>query len=302
MNLSDVDLNLLLAFEALMAEGQVTRAARRMGIGQPAMSDALRRLRVLFGDPLFVRSQGAMRPTPRARAMAPGLCTALAQLRAALGEAVPFAPAEAAATFTLASTDYTTLVLLGPLVARLRAEAPGIDLRIIGYEKDEVGVMLDRGEADLALGVFADPPPGVVRRGLFRDRFVGLARRGHPALAAGPPGAAGFAALDHALVSIRRDDRGAVDAALARAGLSRRIALVVPYMLLLPGILAASDLVAAVPARAADAAADPRLTRFALPVETPAWGVDMLWNPAARTDRGTAWLRRVIAEVAEAVA
>jgi DNA-binding transcriptional LysR family regulator len=299
MNFRDIDLNLLAAFEALMTERQVTRAAQRMGVGQPAMSDALRRLRALFGDPLMVRAAAGMVPTPKALALAGDIAPLLARLRQVMGAEVAFAPDTAAATFTLASTDYTTLVLLPPLMAALRVEAPGIDLRVRGYEKDEIGGLLERGEIDVALGRFADPPPGAVQTVLFRERFVGLARVGHPALAGGGMDLAAFASAAHALVSVRADARGAVDAALAEVGLRRRVALVVPYMLLLPRVLEGSDLIVTLPERAA------RLTLgmipFDLPVAVPDWTVEMLWNPASRTDRATGWLRQMLVRVAGAV-
>lgn len=297
MNLRDIDLNLLAAFEALMAEGQVTRAARRMGVGQPAMSDALRRLRVLFGDALLVRAAGGMQPTPRALALAGEVAPLMARLRAVMGAEVAFAPGEAQNAFTIASTDYTTLVLLPPLMARLRVEAPGIDLRVRGYDKDQVGGLLERGEIDVALGRFDDPPPGSVRTVLFRERFVGLARAGHPALAGMDVRA--FAGAAHALVSVRGDARGAVDAALAGAGLRRRVALVVPYMLLLPEVLRGGDLIATLPERAARLADG--LVQFDLPVAVPDFPVEMLWNPAARADRATGWLRQMLVQVAAGV-
>lgn len=298
MNLAEIDLNLLTAFEALAAERHVTRAARRLGISQPAMSDALRRLRKVFGDDLFIRASGAMQPTPRALALSSALAPILAQLRRTMGDEVAFTPDATVKAFTLASTDYTSLVLLPPLVARLRATAPGIDLHVIGYEKRELGPMLDRGEIDLAVGVFPHPPEQVVRTALFEETFVGLSRADHPALADGLMPLSAFASLPHALVSVNSDRRGAIDDRLHAIGLSRRIALVVPYMLLLPRVLADSDLIAVLPRRAAAAIDDARLATFPLPLATSPWSVDLLWNPNARTDRATAWLRSLIAETA----
>lgn len=260
MNLAAIDLNLLTAFEALSAERHVTRAARRLGISQPAMSDALRRLRKLFGDELFVRAAGAMQPTPRALALSSALAPVLAQLRHTMGDQVAFSPDATAKVFTLASTDYTSLVLLPPLMSRLRLDAPGLVLHIVGYEKGALGPMLDRGEIDLAVGVFPNPPEQAVRTVLFEEGFVGVARADHAALAAGPMSLATFAALPHALVSVNTDRRGVIDDRLQTLGLSRRIALVVPYMLLLPRVLAESDLIAVLPRRAANAISDAGLT------------------------------------------
>lgn len=298
MNLRDVDLNLLSAFEALYLDRQVTRAARRMRIGQPAMSENLRRLRALFGDALFVRVPEGIHPTPRAIALAADILPLLTGLRGVMGVQVAFAPLQAEATFRIASTDYTTMVLLRPLLALLRREAPGIDLHIRSYDKDGVGDLLERGEIDLALGTFADPPSGAVRKPLCRERFVGLACSAHPALAEGRMHLAGFAAAPHALVSVRNDARGAVDTALAEAGLQRRVALVVPYMLLLPRVLEGTDLVATLPERAARQASN-GLVSFELPVKLAPWSVEMLWNPAARTNQAAQWLRQAVQRVAE---
>jgi DNA-binding transcriptional LysR family regulator len=302
MNLTRVDLNLLVAFEALFAERSVTKAARWLGLSQPATSDALRRLRLLFRDELFVRGAGAMQPSPKALQIAPGVQAALAQLRATLGEEVSFAPGDTLQSFTLAMTDYNAHVLLPPLAAHLRKGAPGVDLHVVGYEKGEIGAMLARGEVDLALGVFPDPPPDAVKTALFEERFVGVARRGHPALAGGAPDLATFVALPHALVTVRREDRsGAIDRELARHGLKRRVALTLPHMLVLPAVLAGSDLVCALPARIAERIDRAAVQVFELPINIPSWTVEMLWNPIARTDRASAWLRQAIQVVARAV-
>ncbi len=301
MKARDFDLNLLQAFDALFTERSVTRAARRLAIGQPAMSDTLRRLRLVFGDELFVRAAGAMQPTPKARALAEEVGPLLARVRRAIDGHVTFVPAESNDTFTLASTDFTTLVLLPPMLAAMRTQAPAVDLRVTGYDKEAIGGMLDRGEVDLAFGVFPEPPDNLVRTRLFTERFIGIARTDHPRIGDGAVDLDAFVTLPHALVSVRRDERGAIDQALARLGLRRRIALVVPYMLLLPRVLSATDMIAIVPERAARTVVGPAIRTFELPFETAAWPVDMLWNPSARADQATAWLRSLIVETARAL-
>jgi len=295
MNLASIDLNLLLAFEALFEERGVTAAARRIGLGQPGMSAALGRLRGLIGDELFVRAAGEMRPTAKALEIAPGITAALAQLRRTLETGIGFDPATATRSFTLGSTDYTALVLLPDLMAYIRQHAPGVDLQVVGYEKGTVPDMLDRGEVDVALGVFPKPPERAVVTRLFEERFVGLARAGHPAVVDGRIDAQSFAYLPHALVTTRRDTTGSLDEALAASGLRRRVALTLPYVMVLPSILEGSDLVAALPSRLADRVlVGGRVQRFELPVETKPWTVSMLWPASARTDQATAWLRGAI--------
>ena len=188
--------------------------------------------------------------------------------------------------------------MLLPGLARLLEErAPGIDLRVIGYEKDDVGAIVDRGLADLAAGVFPNPPEGAVVRPLFEERFVGVARAGHPALAA-PLGPEEYARLGHVLFTVRRDAVGAIDSALAARGLTRRVALTVPHFLALPPTLAATDFVAAMPARLVHQLCDTRLATFPIPLPLASWRVDMIWNPLARSDQANAWLRTTVEQVA----
>jgi DNA-binding transcriptional LysR family regulator len=293
MNLARIDLNLLLAFEAMMQARSVSRAAATLGLRQPAMSAALARLRRLFGDELFVRTGGEMRPSPKALRLAPGILDALRHLRAALGQEVAFDPATATDVFTLALADYGSAVLLPGLARLVGREAPGIDLRVAGYEKEDAGAIISQGLADLAVGVFPDPPEGAVVRPLFEETFVGVARVGHPALAK-PLDPEAYARLDHALFTMRRDSVGAVDAALAALGLTRRVALTLPHVLALPPVLAATDLVAAMPTRLASRLGDPRLATFPIPLPLAPWRLDMLWNPLARSDQASAWLRSMV--------
>lgn len=297
MELASLDLNLLLAFEALEGTRSVSRAAERLGMRQPAMSAALARLRLAFSDQLFVRAAGAMQPTPRAVRLASRVATALAELRAAMEDA-PFEPLATTRTFTIASTDYTTLVILPHVMAALQLEAPNIDLRIVGYDKGDIPDLLDRGEIDLALGVFRTPPEGAVRQFLCPERFVGIARRGHPLVRNGTMRLVDYAAASHALVSVRRDATGEIDVALDAHGLSRRIALTLPHMLVLPSILACGDMVAAIPSRAAAEIGGKRLETFEIPLALAPWRIEMLWNPISRRDPASAWLRSRIKSAA----
>ncbi len=299
MELRGFDLNLLLAFEALADTGSVSHAAQRLGIGQPAMSAALARLRRLTGDRLFERTGGRMEPTARAAALMPGIAAGLAQLRTTLAEGVDFAPATARRIFTLASTDYTTALLLPPLAAWLKDHGPNIDLRLSSYNKQDVPELIARGEVDLAIGVFDPLPPDAVRTRLWTERFVGVARKGHPVLHDLTPET--FAAANHALVSLRKDARGRIDHDLETLGLRRRIALVLPHMLALGPVLLASDLIATLPERIATNLRKSGLETFELPIVTRPWEVEMLWRPSARTDQANRWLRHAVSRAAEQI-
>jgi DNA-binding transcriptional LysR family regulator len=298
MKLSDADLNLMVAFEALWDERSVSRAAQRLGVGQPAMSATLARLRALLDDPLFTRVGSRMQPTPKAMRVAPSVHNALAQLRSVLTDSQPFVAAEARNVFVAASTDYTTLVLLPDLMKTLATQAPGIDLRVIGYDKDDIDELLAEQRVDLALGVFPQPPAFAVKQTLCNERFVGVARIGHPAVIDGHVSLDDFCRVPHILVSTRRDAVGFVDRWLAAAGHARRVALVLPHMLTVPAVLRESDLLAVLPERVVRGDASIGLQSFEVPIALPSWNIEMVWNSIARSCDAATWLRRCVQDVA----
>ena len=247
MDLHGIDLNLLVAFDALMAERSVTRAGKRIGRTQPAMSAALSRLRALLRDELFVRGPAGLQPTPRALDLAEPLGRALADIQRTLEFTQAFDPRSSAAAVTLGLSEHPAFVLLPRLVERLRDTAPSVTLRIRSFTaRDDAVAMLDAGEADLAIGVPATAASGrILTRPLFQERFVCIVRRGHAA-AAGPLDLKTFLGLSHLLVSPEGDRFGYVDAALAKQGLKRRLALTLPQMYAVPMLVARSDMIATV--------------------------------------------------------
>ncbi|WP_291298650.1 LysR family transcriptional regulator [Elioraea sp.] len=291
------DLNLLAAFEAVYVERSVTAAARRQGIGQPAMSAALARLRRLFDDELFVRVGAAMQPTPRAEALGPRIAEALGLLRTTLGSDAAFDPRTATRIFTIAASDSVTLAVGPAILALVRRKAPGVDLRIVGPDKREAATLLDRGEADLVIGTFQRPAPRLVSTTLYRERFIGIARQRHPLLAA-PITLDAWLGFPHALFTLQRDMRGEIDEVLARRGRERRVALSVSHLLTLPALLAATDLVAAVPSRLAPLLAGQGVGEFPLPIAVEEWRVLMLSSPAMRRDKAGLWLRDLVRRAA----
>lgn len=298
INLASIDLNLLVAFEALLEERSVTGAARRINLGQPAMSAALGRLRSLFGDELFIRCGKEMRPTTKAIEIAPGILSALRQIRQTVEASKTFEPASTERSFAIGSSDYTSFVVVPPLLEFCQDTASGLDLRMIGFEKDSVGELLEQGAINVALGIFPNPPRQTNHMPLFEERFVGIARKGHSALADGSMSLETFVALPHALMTTRRDTTGQIDKVLSRYNLERRIALTLPHMLVLPFIIASSDLVASVPHRVAL-----RLERvtnlevFELPIESEPWTVSMMWSILSEKDEANHWLRKSIQTV-----
>lgn len=299
MDLRRLDLNLLVALDALLAERSVSRAAHRLGLGQPATSAALARLRVVFGDPLLIRAGGSMVPSELAVRLAPMLAEALTGLANALDHAAGFDPTNATRSFVLAGTDYTSPLLLPDLLARMRRAAPQVTLRLRGYAKAELAGLLATRAVDLGIGVFRPPPETLVATPLFEEGLVGLAGAMTAARLPQPLTAEAFATLPFALFTVNGDTTGVGDDALAQLGLKRRVVLALPHLAALPAILAATDMVAVVPSRFARSVCGDALTMFDLPIALPRFEVQMLWSPDGRSDTGLAWLRSLVIETAQ---
>ncbi|WP_298159982.1 LysR family transcriptional regulator [Brevundimonas sp.] len=296
--MAGLDLGLLAAFEAVYLERSVSQAALRLGVRQPTISAALARLRDFFADELFLRSGGAMQPTPKAVRLAPRINHVLSELRKAVDDEAPFSPDTETRVFTIVSNDYATFVLGPPIVEIMAREAPHVDLRMIAADKAEVPGLLEKGLADVAIGVFPSPPDRFVVQTLFTEHFVGVARENHPILER-PITPEAFAAADHALFTTRRDASGEVDKAFLQRGLRRRISLTLPHFLALPEILARSDMVASIPSRAARFFVQSGLSVFDLPLSIPRWTLSMVWSPTTRHDPAATWLRSRILGAAQ---
>lgn len=277
IDLSRTDLNLLVVFDALMTERHVGRAAARLFLSQSATSHALGRLRELLGDPLFVRHPKGVEPTARARELSEAVADLLGRARAIVAPQSPFSPATLTRTFKIGATDYAVFVVLAPLLARMQAIAPGLDLRILPVDAGRVAEEFDRGDIDFAIGNFTEPPRRIEAVRLFTERFVGVVRRGHPSLVAGGMSLNTFVKTPHALVSLRGDAHGRVDEALEPLGLRRRVAVTVAHFLALPFVIGASDMVGVLAERAAMRMAETAgLSLFRLPIEVPPWDVHLL--------------------------
>jgi DNA-binding transcriptional LysR family regulator len=278
IDLTRVDLNLLVIFEALMQERHVGRAAARLSLSQSATSHALSRLRSLFDDPLFVRNPRGIEPTPRGRDLAQPISEGLSQLRLLLCPPPAFDPATLRRTFTIATHDYALAVLMPSLVADLRIHAPGVALRCVSMHPSDVIDGLDRGRLDFALGGFVGiRAERVVGTLLFSDRFVGVARRDHPRLNAGSMSLEDFVSLPHALMAPDGQSRGDIDQALSSLGLERRVAITVPNFLALPYVIEQADVIGVLPERLALRIADTHsLSLFDLPIKVDSVTCSML--------------------------
>ncbi|HEX6836001.1 MAG TPA: LysR family transcriptional regulator [Polyangia bacterium] len=297
VHIAAFDLNLLLAFDALWTERHVTRAARRIGLTQSAMSHALGRLRAQLDDPLFQPTPRGVTPTARAHALAPAIGEALAIVRRAVERQAPFSPATLERTFTIGTTDYGELVLLPRLFARLQREAPGVRLVVrpgLGAGERE----LLSGDFDLALGVAAADGSGVRSEVLFAESFVSLMRAGHPA-ARRPLTLARFVELPHVLVSPQGRGDSAVDVALRERKLSRRTVLRVPHFLSAPLVIAESDAIITLPERVGRAvAAQHRLVVKKPPLPLPGFSFSQFWHARNDADAAHQWLREVVWAIA----
>jgi DNA-binding transcriptional LysR family regulator len=291
------DWNLLLAFDALFAERNVTRAARRIGLSQSAMSHALGRLRQQIGDPLFLATPRGMVPTPRAVALEKPLREAVQLVRRTLETPPAFDPRTEASTFTVSTTDFGALVILPPLLRDLASRAPLIDLAIRPSDETSIGHLVS-GEHDLALSVGAAMPPGVRGVRIFQDDFVCVRHRPRgkrlPRLTL-----ARYLATPHLLVSPLGRGDAPVDIALRRIGKKRRIALRLPHFLVAPLVLAHCDFVMTVPSRLAAVFGELLpVQKDEPPIPISGFSVDMLWHERREEDPAHRFLReRVIAVV-----
>jgi DNA-binding transcriptional LysR family regulator len=299
MDIRAVDLNLLKAFDALMSERAVTRAAGRIGLSQPAMSHALSRLRGLFGDDLFVRTPAGMQPTAHAREIAPLISAAIEQIEAALNLGAGFDPATSTATFTAGMAEYAEVALVGPLARVFAEHAPRATLRLLPFSGPGAGEQLERGAIDVAVAHLRALPANIESQTLLRDPFVVIVRKGHPLAAATPPSVEAYAAQNHVLVSPRGNPSGAIDQILVDLGLRRRVALLVATYLALPAALAASDLVATVPSRTArQIAAAGEIEILPLPIDF-SLTVSMAWHRRAASEPAQLWFRSLLMNAAQ---
>jgi DNA-binding transcriptional LysR family regulator len=300
MNISGVNLNLLVAFQALLEEQSVTGAARRSGVTQPAMSNTLSQLRALFGDPLFIRHRTGLTPTVRAKELAEPIRKGLSLLQGALSGS-SFVPATSTRRFVISTSDYVELVLLPSLLRRLERDAPGVRLALRPWSLHEAPPELLRGEADLMLGFYDKLPPHHHEQALFSDEYVCVVRRRHPSVKTRLT-LTQYLQLSHVLVSSRVDSLGSVDRALAALGKERRVGARVSHFLTVPVLVSQTDYVAALDRRVAEVFAGPLgLKLFPPPLKLRPGSVGMVWHEQQDAEPGQRWLRSVIADVASAL-
>ena len=308
MSFLSLDLNLLRVFDAVMSEQNLTRAAGRLAMTQPAVSNAIRRLRDALNDELLVRTAHGVKPTPRAETLWPAVRRALAELQDAVAPD-SFDVSQATATFRFAMADATAALWLPALVRSIEKEAPGLNVRMMPLTTREPRPMLLRGDIDLAIGSFpgvvallsGEPDTPIRHEQLYSGKYICMMRKEHP-LAKQPLTLDAYCSANHLLVSFSGRPRGLVDEALAQIGRERRILLTVNQFFTAGKVVANSDLITVLPHHLITSTGmSDELVARELPFAMPNVHVDMLWHERDARSKAHKWVREhLIARTAEA--
>jgi DNA-binding transcriptional LysR family regulator len=294
VELEEIDLNLLVVFKQLLAQRSVSRAAEALGLSQPAVSNALARLRKLMGDELFLRTPAGMEPTPFAEQMAESISHGLGMIHGALNQRSSFEPAASDRSFVIGMTDIGEIYFLPKLMERLRRDAPGVTVSTLRNTAANLRDDMAAGKVDLAIGLLPQLKAGFFQRRLFRQRYVCMFRKGHR-LDKRKVSLAEFGAAEHLLVVSEGTGHGKVDEVLKRSGIERRISLTVPHFVAIGHILQATDMVATVPERLAERMTEPfGLTYVTHPATLPEVAINVFWHAKFHKAPANQWLRGVL--------
>ena len=287
-----MDLNLLKALDALLDERNVTRAAERLGITQPAMSGMLTRLRDSFDDPLFSRTQRGIIPTQRAVDLSKPVKQVLREIDTLLQPPV-FIPSTASLTFTIAATDYALRAIAVPFLSALKVKAPRIKVSLLPVENERVHTQLEQGQIDLALLTPGSTPLDLHARDLFEEHYVCVMREDHPAAKGRKLTLSEFCALDHALVSYEGGGfYGITDDVLEQLGAKREVTLSVKSFLILPEILRSSDMVSVLPSRLVSGMQGLAISEP--PIAVPGFTKIAAWHERTHHDSAHRWIRELL--------
>lgn len=296
-NLAGVDLNLLVVFDALMTKQHLTRAAEKIGLSQPATSNALSRLRKLFNDDLFIKTSKGMTPTPRAIELAETIHQALLQVQSAITSEPEFVPHTSDRVFRLGMDDYSELVFLPKLLAEMEILAPNVKIQVRSTNWMRSPKLLDADEIDLAIGHCPQFQPWHQRQLLYQEHFVCVASaerfKARIAIALEE-----YVAASHLLVSPKEDMVGLVDEVLALQNLRRNVTMSVPNFLIVPFILSDTNFIATLPAQLVKTFVEVwQLYASPLPFEMTGFSVDLLWHSKNDREGGHTWVRNLIAQL-----
>jgi DNA-binding transcriptional LysR family regulator len=293
MNLRELDLNLLVIFHQLLMDRSVSTTAENLGLTQPAVSNALKRLRTTFNDELFVRTNHGMQPTPYAAQLADPISQAINLLHGAINRHDAFDPATSQKRFVVAMTDIGEIYFVPRLIDALLKQAPGISVST-RRSNAELSDNLANGEVDLAVGLLPDLQAGFYQRRLFHHRYVCLCRKDHP-LTKQPMTREGFCEFGHVRIVAASTGHGEIDTHMQRAGLQRDIRLEVPHFVAVGHILQNTDLIATVPERFANSCVGPfGLTSLPLPLPLPEIAINLFWHGKYNRDPANKWFRQLM--------
>lgn len=294
MNLKTVDLNLLVAFDALMSHHHVSRAAEKLCMTQSALSHALKRLRIVFGDPLLRRGPRGMEPTERALSLREPVKAVLAEIHSIVSTRIVFDPVTTQRTFKLSMSDAMNVEALPPIVRNLRKAAPNIDLLVTTSGPREACARILADEVELAIGVFPYVSPEIMRRELYRDVLVCVADKNNPRLKRGRMDEESYLASPHVTVAPNLDSGVQLDEIFAAMGFPRRIVATVPHYTAVPGLVRGTDLVAHTRSRLINVLrTSGNLVVFPIPApfRVPELCFEQIWHPRYERDAGHQWLR-----------
>lgn len=291
----DIDLNLLVVFQEVFQERQISSVAQRLGLSQPAVSNALARLRKSFDDELFVRTALGMQPTPLALQLAEPFANALASIRQALNQHEVFDPPTSKRQFTIAMTDIGEVYFMPLLVEQCSRLAPHIELSAVRVNMPDLKAEMEAGRVDLAIGAFESISGALYQRRLFSQDYVCMFRNGHPLAGAGMS-MKDFLAARHLIVASMESPYDKINQSLEKAGIQAKAQFRVPHFGAVPYIVSSTDLLVTVPKKLAERAAAPFNLQFVKPpLRLPALQTNIFWHRRFNQDEGNQWLRNFIA-------
>jgi DNA-binding transcriptional LysR family regulator len=294
MELQDIDLNLLVIFNQLLTERKVSKVAENLGLGQPAVSNALARLRKLFGDELFLRTSSGMQPTPFADQLAESIGYALGMIHGAVNARNSFDPATSKRTFSIGMTDIGEIYFLPLLMEKIQKVAPAVSISTVRNTSINLKDSMEAGHVDLAIGLLPQLKAGFFQQRLFTQQYVCMFRQGHP-LDKKKILPSDFFAADHVAIVSAGTGHGIVDEILDKNSPQRKVKLTVPHFVAVGHILQSTELVATVPERLAERMAIPfNLKYVAHPIKLPQIAINLFWHAKYHKDPANQWLRGLI--------
>lgn len=294
MELKDIDLNLLVIFNQLLTERSVSKVAENLGLGQPAVSNALARLRKLFGDELFLRTSSGMQPTPFADQLAESIGYALGMIHGAINVKNSFDPASSKRRFTVGMTDIGEIYFLPLLMEKIQKVAPGVSISTVRNTTVNLKDAMEAGHVDLAIGLLPQLKAGFFQQRLFSQQYVCVFRKNH-SLDKRKISSADFFATEHVVIASAGTGHGKVDEILDSGSQKRRIRLTVPHFVAIGHILQSTDMVATVPERLAEKMVTPFNLKYVThPVKLPQIAINLFWHAKYHKDPANQWLRSLV--------